>query len=101
MTDETNKFDADWSEATLNDVADAIENLMHDIKEHPEEVKELFIEQMPKIYAKLNYAYHSAEDGSDALTSIDDDELIAFPPILPVSTLPVLSDEDSSPSHPT
>ncbi len=95
MTDGQNKFDANWSEATLNDAADALEDLIASIKEHPDEVKELLIEKMPDVYAKLNYAYHSAEDADESLINLDEDEIISFPPIFPLSHLPLLRSEES------
>lgn len=81
---DTTKFDAEWSIATLTDAKEALEDLIAQIEDSPDEVKEILEENIAPVYAKLNYAYNSAELGPDALMSMEDDDLIAFPSLLPM-----------------
>ena len=78
------KYDAEWSVATLTDALEALQDLIAEIEDSPEEVKEVLEEGIINVYAKLNYAYHSAEDGPEALMQMSDDDIISFPPVLPM-----------------
>lgn len=79
-----NNYDAEWSIATLTDALEALQDLIAEIEDSPDEVKEVLEEGMINVYAKLNYAYHSAEDGPEALMKMSDDDIISFPPVLPM-----------------
>ncbi len=92
MSDE-NKYDAEWSVATLTDALEALQDLIAEIEDSPEEVKEILDEGIINVYAKLNYAYHSAEDGPEALMQMSDDDIISFPPVLPMYGTPALCPE--------
>lgn len=85
MTEEK-KFDAEWSIATLSDAKEALEDLIAQIEGNPEEVEEILTEGITNVYAKLNYAYHSAEYGPETLLMLPDDELVAFPNLLPLKS---------------
>ena len=76
MSEEQLEYDPEWTLATLNDAKEALEDLIAQVEDSPEEVKD--------VYAKLNYAFNSAKDGPDALLSMPDDELVAFPSVLPL-----------------
>ena len=75
MSEEQLEYDPEWTLATLNDAK---------VEDSPEEVKEILEENIANVYAKLNYAFNSAKDGPDALLSMPDDELVAFPSVLPL-----------------
>lgn len=64
--------------------------MIAEIEDSPEEVKEILDEGIINVYAKLNYAYHSAEDGPEALMQMSDDDIISFPPVLPMYGTPAL-----------
>ncbi|MBQ8828653.1 MAG: hypothetical protein IJ022_00895 [Burkholderiaceae bacterium] len=83
MTSNEDLFDAQWSLATLNDAKEALEALIAQIEDNPDEVQEILEEDIANVYAKLNYAFNSAELGSNALMQMEDDDLIAFPAVLP------------------
>ena len=57
-------------------------------------VKEILEENIANVYAKLNYAFNSAKDGPDALLSMPDDELVAFPSVLPLKHKVEFEEED-------
>lgn len=77
------QFDPEWISATLNDAKEELENLITEIENHPEEGQLLLESEIAKVYAKLNYAFNSAELGPEALVTYDDDDLVSFPAILP------------------
>lgn len=72
-------MDAEWVLITLRDVMDALAETISDIEEDPVAAKELMVQRMPIIYAKLNYAWHSQELGAAAIDQLDHDQLVAFP----------------------
>lgn len=80
---EEKKFDAEWSIATLSDAKEALEDLIAQLEDSPEEVEDIINEAIVNVYAKLNYAYNSAEYGPETLMMLPDDELVAFPNLLP------------------
>jgi|GEM_PF-171394 len=84
MSEEQLEYDPEWTLATLNDAKEALEDLIAQVEDSPEEVKEILEENIANVYAKLNYAFNSAKDGPDALLSMPDDELVAFPSVLPL-----------------
>ena len=79
MSEEQLEYDPEWTLATLNDAKEALEDLIAQVEDSPEEVKEILEENIANVYAKLNYAFNSAKDGPDALLSMPADELVAFP----------------------
>lgn len=79
MSEEQLEYDPEWTLATLNDAKEALEDLIAQVEDSPEEVKEILEENIANVYAKLNYAFNSAKDGPDALLSMPDDELVALP----------------------
>ncbi len=87
MARRAKEYDPKWSYATLNDALETLEQLIGVIENsNPDEIQEILDEELPAVYAKLNYAYHSAKDGPKALDIMTDDELVSFPPLLPSST---------------
>ena len=84
MSEEQLEYDPEWTLATLNDAKEALEDLIAQVEDSPEEVKEILEENIANVYAKLNYAFNSAKDGPDALLSMPDDALVAFPSVLPL-----------------
>ncbi|MCD7988675.1 MAG: hypothetical protein LUG48_17035 [Klebsiella quasipneumoniae] len=94
MSEDLKKYDPEWTIATLTDALDALEDLIAEVQDSPGEVKEIIEEVLPNVYAKLNYAYHSAKDGPDALATMSDDEIISFPPVLPMSSESDITYED-------
>ena len=78
MSEEQLEYDPEWTLATLNDAKEALEDLIAQVEDSPEEVKEILEENIANVYAKLNYAFNSAKDGPDALLSMPDDELVEF-----------------------
>lgn len=83
MDDYKTEYDPEWVLATLNDAKEALENLIAYVEDNPDAVKETLDDGIQDIYAKLNYAYNSAKDGPEALMTMDDDDLVAFPNMLP------------------
>ena len=96
MSDEQLQYDAEWTLATLNDVKEALEDLIAQVEDSPEEVKEILEENLTNVYAKLNYAFNSAKDGPGALLSMPDDELVAFPSVLPLKHKIEFEEEDEA-----
>lgn len=94
MSEEQLEYDAEWTLATLNDAKEALEDLIAQVEDSPEEVKEILEENIANVYAKLNYAFNSAKDGPDALLSMPDDELVAFPSVLPLKHKVEFKEED-------
>ena len=94
MSEEQLEYDPEWTLATLNDAKEALEDLIAQVKDSPEEVKEILEENIANVYAKLNYAFNSAKDGPDALLSMPDDELVAFPSVLPLKHKVEFEEED-------
>lgn len=86
MDDYKTEYDPEWVLATLNDAKEALENLIAYVEDSPDAVKETLDDGIQDVYAKLNYAYNSAKDGPEALMTMDDDDLVAFPNMRPSST---------------
>ena len=72
-------MDAEWMLVTLQDALGALEELVEDIEAQPEEVESLLAEQLPAVYAKLNYAWHTRELGPAAIETMDHDTLVSWP----------------------
>lgn len=83
---EEKKFDSEWTIATLTDAKEALEDLIAQIEDSPDEVEDILNEAIVNVYAKLNYAYNSAEYGPETLLMLPDDELVAFPNLLPLKS---------------
>lgn len=96
MSEENLQYDPEWTLATLNDAKEALEDLIAQIEDSPDEVKEVLDEGIAAVYAKLNYAFNSAKDGPEALMSMPDDELVAFPSVLPLKHSVDFEDEENS-----
>ena len=94
MSEEQLEYDPEWTLATLNDAKEALEDLIAQVEDSPEEVKEILEENIANVYAKLNYAFNSAKDGPDALLSMPDDDLVAFPSVLPLKHTVEFEEED-------
>lgn len=77
MNDEM--IDADWMLATLQDVSAALEQLIDEVDAEPDQVASLLREQMPTVFAKLNYAWNSRFLGPAAVDQMDHDALVAWP----------------------
>ena len=86
MSEEQLEYDPEWTLATLNDAKEALEDLIAQVEDSPEEVKEILEENIANVYAKLNYAFNSAKDGPD--------ELVAFPSVLPLKHKVEFEEED-------
>ena len=65
MSEEQLEYDPEWTLATLNDAKEALEDLIAQV-----------------------------EDGPDALLSMPDDELVAFPSVLPLKHKVEFEEED-------
>lgn len=87
------KYDPEWTLATLNDALEALEKVIAEIEDRPEEVEEILDEELVNVYAKLNYAFHSAEEGPNALLEMSEDDIISFPPVLPMLGSPAFQDD--------
>ena len=61
MSEEQLEYDPEWTLATLNDAKEALEDLIAQVEDSPEEVKEILEENIANVYAKLNYAFNSAK----------------------------------------
>ena len=92
MSEEQLEYDPEWTLATLNDAKEALEDLIAQVEDSPEEVKEILEENIANVYAKLNYAF---KDGPDALLSMPDDELVAFPSVLPLKHKVEFEEQDA------
>ncbi len=92
----TKLYDAEWTLATLNDAKEALESLIAQIEDNPNEVEEILDEDISNVYAKLNYAFNSAELGANALMEMDDDDLVAFPSVLPFKHGEVSTSEEEA-----
>ena len=87
MSEEQLEYDPEWTLATLNDAKEALEDLIAQVEDSPENIA--------NVYAKLNYAFNSAKDGPDALLSMPDDELVAFPSVLPLKHKVEFEEQDA------
>lgn len=94
MAEDKIEYDAEWTLATLNDAKEALEDLIALVEDNPDEVKEVLEENIANVYAKLNYAFNSAKEGPDALMSMADDELVAFPSVLPLKHSVEIKEEE-------
>jgi hypothetical protein len=72
-------LDPAWVQATLEDAADALASLIRDVESGADDLQALLKEQMPTVFAKLNYAWNSRELGASAHESIDHDALVGWP----------------------
>ena len=54
MSEEQLEYDPEWTLATLNDAKEALEDLIAQVEDSPEEVKEILEENIANVYAKLN-----------------------------------------------
>ena len=95
MSEDQLEYDPEWTLATLTDAKEALEDLIAQVEDSPEEVKEILEENIANVYAKLNYAFNSAKDGPDALLSMPDDELVAFPSVLPLKHKVEFEEQDA------
>ncbi len=79
---------AQWIQATLSDAAEALQEALDKLEEHPDEETAEYIlkHDLVNVYAKLNYAVNSARLGSAALSALSEDELIAWPAKMPFYT---------------
>lgn len=79
---------AQWIQATLSDAAEALQEALDKLEEHPDEETAEYIlkHDLVNVYAKLNYAVNSARLGPAALSALSEDELIAWPAKMPFYT---------------
>ncbi len=88
-TDKMGSIDIEWLKATLADAAEelqrAIDRLETDGGEKDSE--HIVTHDLVHVYAKLNYAVNTRELGPLALEALTEDELIAWPEIMPFATL--------------
>lgn len=75
----------EWVLATLNDVQEALENTLTRLEKEPEdhEFADTAMEELTKVYAKLNFAINTMNMGPEAFDVLTDDELVGFPAQLP------------------
>ena len=82
-------IDIEWLKATLADAAEelqrAIDRLETDGGE--KDAEHIVTHDLVHVYAKLNYAVNTRELGPLALEALTEDELIAWPEIMPFATL--------------
>ena len=81
-------FRSQWIQATLSDAAEALQEALDKLEEHPDEETAEYIlkHDLVNVYAKLNYAVNSARLGPAALSALSEDELIAWPAKMPFYT---------------
>lgn len=72
-------MDAEWIQVTLQDAAEALQELLEDLEDQPEDAEALLREQLPAVYAKLNYAWHTRDTGPAAIDTMDHDALVSWP----------------------
>ena len=60
MSEEQLEYDPEWTLATLNDAKEALEDLIAQVKDSPEEVKEILEENIANVYAKHSTAPKTA-----------------------------------------
>ena len=79
---------AQWIQATLSDAAEALQEALDKLEEHPDEETAEYIlkHDLVNVYAKLNYAVNSARLGPAARSALSEDELIAWPAKMPFYT---------------
>ena len=53
MSEEQLEYDPEWTLATLNDAKEALEDLIAQVEDSPEEVKEILEENIANVYAEL------------------------------------------------
>lgn len=95
MSEEQLEYDPDWTLATRMTLKKLWKIDRSGSEVSPEEVKEILEENIANVYAKLNYAFNSAKDGPDALLSMPDDELVAFPSVLPLKHKVEFEEQDA------
>ena len=91
---------APWLHATLADAAESLAAALEKLEAHMdwETADELLRRDLVEVYAKLNYAklnyaVNTAHLGSDALSILSEDELMAWPADMPFATVEELEAE--------
>jgi hypothetical protein len=74
-------LDPTWVQATLEDAAEALGDLIREIdpRDSGADVEMLLQDRMPTVFAKLNYAWNSRKLGASAHESVDHDVLVGWP----------------------
>lgn len=88
-----------WLHATLADAAESLADAIDKLEAHmdSETASDLLRHELVEVYAKLNYAVNTAPLGSEALSVMTEDELVAWPSAMPFATieeLEALPEED-------
>ncbi len=80
-----NQINAEWLLDTLSDAQETLAQAISLIEQDPRKARGVLENEIPQLYAKLNYAVNTAEAGPDAINEMDHDELIAWPKEMPFS----------------
>lgn len=73
------KIDAQWLAVTLSDAAETLNKAISLIEEDPRRARGVLENEIPALYAKLNYAVNTATVGPDAINTMEHDLLTAWP----------------------
>lgn len=80
----SDRIQAEWFAATLEDALESLEEAVRLIRENPRKAQGVLEHEVMTTYAKLNYAVNTAYEGPAALETVEnDDELTAWPACMP------------------
>jgi len=79
----TQEIDAQWLTDTLTDAAQTLAEAIALIEEDPRHAQGVLENEIPALYAKLNYAVNTAHTGPNSVNELDHDALVAWPKGLP------------------
>ncbi len=78
-TKKENPINTDWLKDTLTDAEETLARAISLIEENPQHARGVLENEIPALYAKLNYAVNTARIGPDAIERENHDALIAWP----------------------
>lgn len=81
--------DIEWLKATLSDAAEELQRVIERLEADGSEkdAEHIVTHDLVHVYAKLNYAVNTRELGPLALEALTEDELIAWPEVMPFATM--------------
>ncbi len=72
-------IDTDWLKDTLADAEETLSKAISLLEENPRHAQGILENEIPALYAKLNYAVNTARIGPEAIETENHDALIAWP----------------------
>ena len=82
--------DRQWLIDALSDALEALSETVERLEDERLDPEEILLDDLANVYAKLNFAVNTAENGAAAIDTTDHDELIQWPECMPFDR-----DEDS------